>query len=705
MQLNQHIAHQISCLILIGILLSTIFIPTGESTLKHPITLYVDDDNTEGPWLGTVEAPYQYITDALHNAQQNDCIFVKQGIYREQLLINKSITIQGEHPEKTILDGTTHKYVLRICAPQVHIQNLTFQNTTGSSCHAALSITSDTVFLSHLIIRNAKTGLSIFNASHHKIHNCSIHNNGIGIRLQHTNTTHLTACTLAHNAHALVAEHAENIHLTRSYFHTNGRSAVFIKTTTSTITHCNISDNSVNLGGILLDHTTHVLLKENNLHHNGQAITLKNAHHITIHKNQLTRNTHFALWINQHSSNITITQNNITNNYRYALYIQKTSHCTLQQNNIVNTSLYAIYNHNSYCDARNNYWGTPNGPSITDFRPGRRITPLIGRTRYFPWNIRPITSAGPHWKHNTADMQHPTSYPFQNPLNLPGADQDADHAPDWWEQKWNYPPDKWNNHRQLDPDCDGLNNLEECYTDPYGSNPYHKDIFVEIDWMNPKKNDTSNKPAPHLINRTYTFFAQHNITLHIDTGTLGGGEQIPYATNFSFHKLQEYYWEYFLHQNTTNPRKGIFHYGIICDYGPDVNFPYIGWNQFDSFLISAEWLQQLMPRRPRENIIMGALLHQLGHHLRLLADTHPGIDNMGTLTPFTLQWFTYKNYQSNMNYRYKYTIFTYSDGTHGRGDFNDWNHIDLSFFKNTSFKPKEEKQSYINDHIYSAPTR
>ena len=39
-----------------------------------------------------------------------------------------------------------------------------------------------------------------------------------------------------------------------------------------------------------------------------------------------------------------------------------------------------------------------------------------------------------------------------------------------------------------------------------------------------------------------------------------------------------------------------------------------------------------------------------------------------------------------MNYDYKYKILDYSDGSHGRGDFDDWSNLDYDFFKNTDFK-------------------
>ena len=57
------------CLIVVILLLSLSFthgIVADESTFDR--TIYVDDDNTDGPWDGTQEHPYQFIQDGVDNA-------------------------------------------------------------------------------------------------------------------------------------------------------------------------------------------------------------------------------------------------------------------------------------------------------------------------------------------------------------------------------------------------------------------------------------------------------------------------------------------------------------------------------------------------------------------------------------------------------------------------------------------------------------
>jgi len=39
-----------------------------------------------------------------------------------------------------------------------------------------------------------------------------------------------------------------------------------------------------------------------------------------------------------------------------------------------------------------------------------------------------------------------------------------------------------------------------------------------------------------------------------------------------------------------------------------------------------------------------------------------------------------------MNYQYKYRLFNFSDGTNGEGDYDDWDNLELGFFKNSHFE-------------------
>jgi len=91
-------------------------------------TIYVDDDNTGGPWDGTMEHPYQYIQDGINNAATDDTIYVFNGLYVEALTISTPLTLIGESTNGVIVDGSGVLNVIAISAYNVQINTLTVQN-------------------------------------------------------------------------------------------------------------------------------------------------------------------------------------------------------------------------------------------------------------------------------------------------------------------------------------------------------------------------------------------------------------------------------------------------------------------------------------------------------------------------------------------------------------------------------------------------
>ena len=76
------------------------------STNDGESTIYVDDDNRIGPWDGSIQHPYNSITDALNVTANNQHIFVYSGVYKESIIINKNVKITGENKNETIIIGT-----------------------------------------------------------------------------------------------------------------------------------------------------------------------------------------------------------------------------------------------------------------------------------------------------------------------------------------------------------------------------------------------------------------------------------------------------------------------------------------------------------------------------------------------------------------------------------------------------------------------
>jgi len=146
----------------IGLVLlsSLVVFPVSSSSIEttsNGITIYVDDDNLDGPWDGTEEHPYQYIKDGIDAADDGDTVFVKEGIYIERFEIFKEINLYGENREKTIIKPSSNqKSVIVVYSDNVNIKE--FQIQDGLQ---AISIRGNSITVEDNIFKNNICGIYV----------------------------------------------------------------------------------------------------------------------------------------------------------------------------------------------------------------------------------------------------------------------------------------------------------------------------------------------------------------------------------------------------------------------------------------------------------------------------------------------------------------------------------------------------------------
>ena len=146
---------KILSIIIIGLLIICSFGVQGFSNLKQNIyynlydkddsncsnknsinqrTIYVDDDGG---------ADYIKIQDAINAASNDDTIFVYNGIYNENINIDKRIILEGENKEFTVINGGEIDSVIKVNSDNVVISGFTITNCSNSSDYAGIMINSD----------------------------------------------------------------------------------------------------------------------------------------------------------------------------------------------------------------------------------------------------------------------------------------------------------------------------------------------------------------------------------------------------------------------------------------------------------------------------------------------------------------------------------------------------------------------------------
>jgi parallel beta-helix repeat protein len=175
---NRKINSVILTLFFIISLFYSINISSAEQFNEENI-IYVDDDNTMGPWDGSINYPFQTINDALTVSIETSSIFIFSGTYHENLFVNKYVNIKGENKDETIISGSITFFEIN----KAILSNLTITNENENQETSGITINnSKNTIITQMIISNHHTGVLISKQSEwNLIKENTIKNNQIGL--------------------------------------------------------------------------------------------------------------------------------------------------------------------------------------------------------------------------------------------------------------------------------------------------------------------------------------------------------------------------------------------------------------------------------------------------------------------------------------------------------------------------------------------
>lgn len=163
------------CLLLTSCLVNCrVFVWVGPVSLvagaDGPVAWTVDDN---GP------ANFSRIQDAVNDASGGDTIFVHNGTYHENVVVNKSLSIAGESVDFTVVEGFQNDSVVTIVANGVSFSGFTVRKSGSNVSDSGVRLDhSNGCVISNNRIMDNRYGVSVYFSSGNTVVNNSLVSNG-----------------------------------------------------------------------------------------------------------------------------------------------------------------------------------------------------------------------------------------------------------------------------------------------------------------------------------------------------------------------------------------------------------------------------------------------------------------------------------------------------------------------------------------------
>ncbi len=363
-------------------------------------SVYVDDDYNSST-NGWGYDHFDRIQDAVDAVEENGTVHVKNGIYYENVAINKSITLMGNNRSTTIIDGGGSGDVINVSADSVSISLLTVRNSGAEWYDAGIKIKwgQNCRIENIILINNSWDGIGVYHSNNTIITNNIFINNAYGIELYYCNNSTIGYNNLKDHIAGIDLHSSSNANITSNIVTNSEYGAISLRSSSDCIitgntmvkngitvrgdlvswtTHTIDTSNTINskpvvywknvnggtiptgAGQIILANCTNVRIEDQEVNNGTAGIELGFLTNCTITNNSVSNNT-YGIRLSS-SSGCTIIDNKVNKNRLDSIYLESSTSCSLI-NNIINDSGYGIWLDGSHANTfigniiSNNYYG------------------------------------------------------------------------------------------------------------------------------------------------------------------------------------------------------------------------------------------------------------------------------------------------------------------------------------------------------------
>ena len=296
------------------------------------ITRYVNETGSGGA--------FSKIQDAINASSDGDTVFVYNGTYYENVVVNKTINLTGEDRDTTIIDGSGGGDVVTITMDWV---NVSFLTITNGSTGIYLSSSSYNDLSDNTVSSNINDGISLdFLSDYNDIRFNIISSNGNGITLSESSHNEMSDNTVIDNDW-------DGIYL---FFNSNFNNILF-----------NIIENHNNSGVKILESDNNFITQNFNIEYNDHGIYLWDAHNNDISMNAYIHNNTYGIYLESSNNNTIEPWNDVYDN-DYGIFMQSSIDNTILDNSIKSNNWDGIklyYSSNITISSNNVSWNNNYG--------------------------------------------------------------------------------------------------------------------------------------------------------------------------------------------------------------------------------------------------------------------------------------------------------------------------------------------------------
>jgi len=320
---------------------------------------YVDDDNVEGPWDGTLNHPFRYIQDAIENASAADTIKVFPGIYKNpkrNVDVTKTLSIIGNGSSDTFVNRT-----VSILADSVLFRGFTVKgfdySTTKNTCCIRIK-NSDNCDINNNTIALGLCGIELYDSHDNKVENNCIMERAVTkpsiylyssssnlIRRNHIDIySRGSGVYLDHCQNNIINENRIYDNIDQSGYPWSGMTHLIflLFSCNNTISRNNLSHAYRSIG---LSSSSHNIIENNTIKNVSTAMRFLASNNNIIQSNIISEVSNgISFW---ESNNNVVSQNSLIGNDGVGIRLSECCNNIIKSNNITKNSRGIIFNDNT----------------------------------------------------------------------------------------------------------------------------------------------------------------------------------------------------------------------------------------------------------------------------------------------------------------------------------------------------------------------